>query len=37
MYRRQLSDEKTRRILHRLDRRLLAVSSKLEQPTAAEK
>jgi hypothetical protein len=37
MYRRQLSDEKTRRILHRLDRRLLAVSSKLEQLTTAEK
>jgi site-specific recombinase XerD len=37
MYRRQLSDDQTCRILRRLDRRLLAVSSKLEQLAIVEK
>ena len=37
MYRRQLSDEKARRTLHRLDRRLLAVASQLDRlPTAGK-
>jgi len=34
MYRRQLGDEKTKRKLQRLDRRLLAVASELEHTTA---
>ena len=37
MYRRQRDDEKTRRKLQRLDRRLLAVGSQLEQLASAEK
>ena len=37
MYRRQLGDEKTRRTLHRLDRRLLAVASQLDRLATAEK
>jgi site-specific recombinase XerD len=37
MFRRQLGDEKTRRTLHRLDRRLLAVASQLDRLTTAEK
>ena len=37
MYRRQLTDEKTRRTLHRLDRRLLAVASHLDRLATAEK
>jgi site-specific recombinase XerD len=35
MYRRQLSDEKTKRRLHRLDRRLLAVASQLDRIATA--
>jgi len=37
MYRRQLTDEKTRRKLQRLDRRLLDVASQVEQIATAEK
>jgi len=37
MYRRQLTDEKTRRTLQRLDRRLLAVESRLDRLATAEK
>ncbi len=37
MYRRQRDDEKTRRKLQRLDRRLLAVASQLQQLASAEK
>lgn len=37
MYRRQLTDEKTRRTLQRLDRRLLAVDSRLDRLATAEK
>jgi len=37
MYRRQLTDEKTRRTLQRLDRRLLAVASMLDRLATAEK
>ena len=37
MYRRQLSDEKARRTLHRLDRRLLAVASQLDRLPKTEK
>ncbi len=37
MYRRQLNDEKTRRTLQRLDKRLLAVDCQLEQIAQAEK
>ncbi len=37
MYRRQLTDEKTRRTLQRLDKRLLAVNSQLDQIDKAEK
>jgi site-specific recombinase XerD len=37
MYRRQLDDEKAKRKLQRLDRRLLAVASQLEQMATAEK
>jgi site-specific recombinase XerD len=37
MYRRQLTDEKTRRTLQRLDRRLLAVALKLDRLDTAEK
>lgn len=37
MYRRQLSDEKTRLTLQRLDHRLLAVASQLDRITTAEK
>ena len=37
MYRRQLSDEKTRRTLQRLDRRLLAVAVEVEKLSTAEK
>lgn len=37
MYRRQLGDEKTRRTLQRLDRRLLAVVSQLDRLPIAEK
>ena len=37
MYRRQLTNEKVQRTLQRLDRRLLAVSSKLENLATAEK
>jgi len=37
MYRRQLGDEKTKRELHRLDRRLLAVASELDRIHSAEK
>jgi hypothetical protein len=37
MYRRQRDDEKIRRKLQRLDRRLLAVASQLERLASAEK
>jgi hypothetical protein len=37
MYRRQLSEDKTRRKLQRLDRRLLAVASQLDHIATAEK
>jgi site-specific recombinase XerD len=37
MFRRQLADEKTRRTLRRLDRRLLAVASQLDRLSTAEK
>lgn len=37
MYRRHLADEKTRRTLHRLDQRLGAVASKLDQLATAQK
>ena len=37
MYRRQLTDEKTRRTLRRLDQRLLAVDSRLDRLATAEK
>lgn len=37
MYRRQLTDEKTRRTLRRLDRRLLGVDSRLDHLATAEK
>ena len=37
MYRRQITDEKTRRTLRRLDRRLLAVDSRLDHLGTAEK
>jgi hypothetical protein len=37
MYRRQLGDEKTKRKLQRLDRRLLAVASELDQITIVQK
>jgi len=37
MYRRQLNDEKTRRKLQRLDRRLLDVASQVELIATAEK
>lgn len=37
MYRRQLSDEKTKRRLERLDRRLLAVASELDRTASPEK
>jgi hypothetical protein len=37
MYRRQLGAEQARRILHRLDQRLLAVASKLERLATPEK
>ena len=37
MYRRQRDDEKIRRKLQRLDKRLLAVDSQLEQLASAEK
>jgi hypothetical protein len=37
MYRRQLGDEKTRRKLQRLDKRLLAVASQLKQTDTDEK
>ena len=37
MYRRQLNDEQTRRTLQRLDKRLLAVNSQLDQIDKAEK
>jgi site-specific recombinase XerD len=37
MYRRQLTDEKTRRTLQRLDRRLLDIDSRLHRLTTAEK
>jgi len=37
MYRRQLGDEKARRTLQRLDRRLLAVASQLDRLATAEK
>jgi hypothetical protein len=37
MYRRQLTDDKTRRTLRRLDRRLLAVDSRLDRLATAEK
>jgi len=37
MYRRQLSDEKTKRKLERLDRRLLAVASQLDRTDSPEK
>jgi hypothetical protein len=36
MYRRQLTDEGTRRTLQRLDRRLLAVDSRLDRLATAE-
>jgi hypothetical protein len=36
MYRRQLNDEKARRQLQRLDRRLLAVASQLKLIAAAQ-
>ena len=37
MYRRQLTDEKARRTLQRLDRRLLAVDARLDRLAKAEK
>jgi hypothetical protein len=37
MYRRQLGDEKTQRRLQRLDRRLLAIASELDQIARVEK
>ena len=37
MYRRQLSDEKIRRRLRRLDKRLLAVASQLQRIDTEEK
>jgi hypothetical protein len=37
MYRRQLGDEKTKRKLQRLDRRLLAVASELDRITTVQK
>lgn len=37
MYRRQLGDEKTRRKLHRLDKRLLAIASQLQRIQTEEK
>jgi hypothetical protein len=37
MYRRQLTDEKTRRTLQRLDRRLLAVDARLDRLANVEK
>jgi hypothetical protein len=37
MYRRQLSDQKAKRTLQRLDRRLLAVASELDRIPIAEK
>ncbi len=37
MFRRQLSDEKTRRKLHRLDKRLFAVASELHSLNTPEK
>jgi len=37
MYRRQLTDEKTRRTLQRLDRRLLDIDSRLDRLSSAEK
>jgi len=37
MYRRQLSEEKVRRRLQRLDRRLLAVAQEVEKLEQAEK
>lgn len=37
MYRRQLGQEKTKRLLARLDRRLLAIASQLERVATAEK
>jgi hypothetical protein len=37
MFRRQLDDEKTRRTLRRLDRRLLAVASQLQRLANTEK
>jgi len=37
MYRRQLTDDETRRTLRRLDRRLLAVDSRLDRLATAEK
>jgi len=37
MYRRQLTDEKIRRVLQRLDRRLLDVDSRLDRLATAEK
>jgi hypothetical protein len=37
MFRRQRSDEKTKRKLERLDRRLRAVTSQLERIETAEK
>jgi hypothetical protein len=37
MYRRQFTDEKSRRTLRRLDRRLLGVDSRLDHLAKAEK
>jgi hypothetical protein len=37
MYRRQLRDEKAKRKLQRLDRRLLAIASHLQPSATAEK
>jgi site-specific recombinase XerD len=37
MYRRQLDDEKTRRTIQRLDRRLLAIASRLDRLATGEK
>ena len=37
MYRRQLDDEKTRRKLHRLDKRLLAIAAQLQRIQTEEK
>jgi hypothetical protein len=37
MYRQQLGDDKTRRELQRLDKRLLAVASKLKRINTDEK